>query len=111
MSAHGSLVGSLLETMVICLPLTETWLSSMTLQPVSDLKTHHSGLTTAPSYNAKTLYYIQDMLASKAAYLDHRNRSEGQEDLLDVSVKCSKGGVILQQVRCLLDTACKYTKF
>ena len=31
MSAHGSLVGSLLLTMVICLPLTDTWLSSMTL--------------------------------------------------------------------------------
>ena len=33
MSPHGSLVGSLLLTMVICLPLTDTWLSSMTLQP------------------------------------------------------------------------------
>ena len=35
MSAHGSLVGSLLLTMVICLPLTDTWLSSITLQPAT----------------------------------------------------------------------------
>ena len=37
MSPHGSLVGSLLLTMVICLPLTDTWLSSMTLQPEAPL--------------------------------------------------------------------------
>ena len=40
MSPHGSLVGSLLLTMVICLPLTDTWLSSMTLQPCPKPQPH-----------------------------------------------------------------------
>ena len=40
MSAHGSFVGSLLLTMVICLPLTDTWLSSMTLQPCPQPQPH-----------------------------------------------------------------------
>ena len=38
-SPHGSLVGSLLLTMVICLPLTDTWLSSITLQPKTPFTT------------------------------------------------------------------------
>ncbi len=31
--------------------------------------------------------------------------------LLDVSVEGSQGGVVLEQVRCLLDTACEDTDF
>ena len=138
MSAHGSLVGSLLLTMVICLPLTDTWLSSMTLHTQTAIENLHERIAHENGTGCQS--QGADPLKSSGLHLQHKrvsasmptsdtarqtamdsywrkNQSSLWHDtagngltargsLLDVSVEGAQGGVVLEQVRCLLDTAC-----
>ena len=101
-SFQGSSRGFLLLTMRIFFPFTLMCESSSILKKIGSQVGVQHGIADHTT-SARGLLEEQSMLDANACC--------GKPDLnlgslLDIGVKLSEGGVVLQQVRCLLDTTC-----